>query len=203
MNRDAKILRLPPPIREQINRRLQNGHAGQQIVQWLNSLSEVNALMAAEFAGQPINQTNLVSWKRGGYRLWEAQQEALAAVALFRADATELSQAAGGPLADQVALCLIARLAVALRERGSRRKDAAGQWRRLRLLCALLVALRKGDHNAQWVRIERDKLDVKLKKFEEEEAARQREIENANKNPMECPMSQETRDELAEMLKRL
>ena len=182
MNPDAKILRLPPPIREQINRRLQNGQAAKQIVQWLNTLSEVNGLMAAEFAGQPINKNDLASWQRGRYRLWEAQQEALATVVLFGDDATELSQAAGGQLADQLALCLTARLAVALRERGSRRKDAAGQWQRLRLLCALLVALRKGDHNAQWVRIEREKLDVKLKQFEKEEAARQREIDSL-KNP--------------------
>ena len=62
---------------------------------------------------------------------------------------------------------------------------------------------REGDHNAQWLRIEREKLDVRLKKFEEEEAARQREIENANKDPGECPISQETRDEIAELIKRL
>jgi hypothetical protein len=36
----------------------------------------------------------------------------------------------------------------------------AGQLQRLRQLCGDLVALRKGDQNAQWLRIERQKLQM-------------------------------------------
>ena len=204
MTRDAKIARLPQPIREQINRRLQNGEAGQQIADWLDTLPEITALMAAEFDGRPINETNLVSWRLGGYRKWEAQQEALDAVRQFGADAAELTQAAGGQLADHLALCLTARIAVALREPAAGGDEAAGQWHRLRQLCADLVALRKGDHNAQWLRIEREKLDVELKAFEKEEAARKREIERTKrKDPKDWHISQEVRDRFAEELKRL
>ena len=203
MNRDAKIARLPQPIREQINRRLQNGEAGQQIAEWLNTLPEVKGAMAAEFGGQPINETNLLSWKLGGYRNWEAQQESLEAVRQFGADAAELAQAAGGQLADHLALCLTARIAVALREPASGGDDAAGQWQRLRQLCADLVALRKGDHNAQWLRIEREKLDVDLKEFEDAEAARKRELQKPNIDFKTYHVSQETRDRMREELNRL
>ena len=55
----------------------------------------------------------------------------------------------------------------------------ARQLQRLRQLCADLVALRKGDHNAQWLRIEREKLDLDLKQYNEEAAARQKEAEEA------------------------
>jgi hypothetical protein len=203
MNRNGKIARLPQPIREQINRRLQKGEAGKRIAEWLNMLSEVHGVMAAEFDGQPINQTNLASWKLGGYRVWEGQQEALEAVRQFGADAAELSQAAGGQLADHLALCLTARIAVALREPASGGDDPTGQLQRLRQLCADLVALRKGDHNAQWLRLEREKLDLELKEFQEEEAARKKQLEKPNIDFKTYHASQEVHDQVAAMLKNL
>jgi hypothetical protein len=175
MTRNGKIARLPQPVREQINRRLQDGSEGKQIVEWLNALPEARAVLEAEFEGQPINENNLSNWKLGGYRDWELQQEALDAVRRLGADATDLSQAAGGQLADQLALCLTARIAVALQHQLPGGDDPAGQLQRLRVLCADLVALRKGDHYAQWLRIEREKLDLELKKYEEQAAARQKE----------------------------
>ena len=191
MTRKGKIARLPQPIREQINRRLQNGEEGKQIAEWLNGLPEVIAVLAAEFDGQPISDVNLSNWKLGGYRDWEAQQEALEAVCRFGGDAAELSQAAGGQLADQLAVCLTARIAVALQRPPADGADPAEQLRLLRELCADLVALRKGDHNAQRLRIEREKLDLDLKKYDEEAAARKREIE-AVTNPKKGGLTPET-----------
>jgi len=174
MTRNGKIARLPQSIREQINRRLQNGDEGKQIVEWLNALPEVTAQLAAEFDGQPINEPNLSHWKLGGYRDWEAQQEALEAVRRFRADAPAWSRAAGRQLADELALCLTARILVALQQTPSAEDDPAGQLERLRQLGVDLARLRKGDHNAAWLRIERGKLDLQLKIYKDEAAARKR-----------------------------
>ena len=157
MTRRGKIARLPQTIREQINRRLQNGEEGGKIAEWLNTLPEVQALMTAEFDGQPINEPNLSHWKLGGYADWQEQQDSLDAVCRFGEDALELSQSASAPLADQLALCLTARLAVALRQRPDAAGDPAAQLQRLRHLCADLVRLRRGDHNAQWLRLEATK----------------------------------------------
>ena len=192
MTRHGKIARLPHPIREQINRRLQNGEANKQTAEWLNTLPEVRSLLEAEFDGQPINEVNLSNWKLGGYRDWEAQQEALDAVRRFGADAAELTQLAGGQLADQLAVCLTARIAVALQRPSSDGDDPAEQLRRLRQLCGDLVALRKGDHNAQWLRIEREKLDLDLKKYDEQAAARKK-AEEALKPTNKGGLSPETR----------
>ncbi|MGP8201658.1 MAG: hypothetical protein ACLQU4_19380 [Limisphaerales bacterium] len=191
MTRKGKIARLPQSIREQINRRLQNGEEGKRIAEWLNALPEVIALLAAEFDGQPINDVNLSNWKLGGYRDWEAQQEALEAVLRIGGDSAELSQAAAGQLADQLAICLTARIAVALQRPDGEGDDPAGQLRRLRELCADLVALRKGDHNAQWLRLEREKLDLELKKYDEQAAARKEEAAAA-KNPKKGGLTKET-----------
>jgi hypothetical protein len=184
MTRKGKIARLPQTIREQINLRLQDGAEGKQIAEWLNTLPQVRSLLAKEFDGQPINEVNLSNWKLGGYRDWEAQQEALEAARQFGADAAQLSRAApvsqlkqampGTQLADQLALCLTARIAVALKKLPSGEDDPAAQLEQLRQLCMRLVALRKGDHHAQWLQIERGKLDLQIKKYKEEAAARKR-----------------------------
>jgi hypothetical protein len=113
MTRNGKIARLPLAIREHINRRLQNGGEGKQIAEWLNTLPEVQALMTAEFDGQPINQNNVSNWKAGGYKDWEDQQEALATARSLAADAGELHEEGGGHLAlfsGNHALCVIVSL---------------------------------------------------------------------------------------------
>jgi hypothetical protein len=182
MTRHGKIARLPHMVREQINRRLQNSDEGGEILEWLNALPEVRAVMDTEFDGQPVSKMNLSNWRLGGYRDWEAQQEALAAVRQSGANAAEINQEAGGQLADQLAICVTARIAVALQKPPSTADDPAAELLRLRQLCADLVALRKGDHNAMRLRIEREKLDLELKRAAAEEALHNWEIEEA-KNP--------------------
>src|ERR1700689_5227547 len=116
MTRKGKIARLPQPIREQVNLRLQNGEEGKQIVEWLNTLPEVTAILATEFDGQPINEPNLSHWKSGGYRDWEEQQEALAAARSVSEEAGELGGGTGVQLTEHLALCLNARLPAPLRQ---------------------------------------------------------------------------------------
>jgi len=104
MTRRGKIARLPHPIRDQINQRLQNGEEGKHIAEWINTLPEVRSLMAAEFDSQPVSEANLSKWKLGGYRDWEEQKAALQAALLFHREAAQLSQAGGPQFADQLAL---------------------------------------------------------------------------------------------------
>jgi len=203
MTRDVGIARLPDTIREQINRRLQNGETAKEIGEWVNTQSEVKALMEAEFEGAPIVEAHLVSWKLGGYRHWQEQQEAMEAALQFGENAAEIGQASGGQLADHLALCMAARIAVALRKPPCAGDDAAGQLQRLRQLVGDLVALRKGDQSAQWLSIEREKLDSELRKFEEEEAARKRQLEKPKIDFKTYHASQEVHDQVAAMLKRI
>jgi len=74
----GKIGRLPKAIQEQVNRRLENSEKGRPMVAWLNSLPEVQAVLAAEFASQPIRQQNLSKWRKFGYKQWLWHQQALA-----------------------------------------------------------------------------------------------------------------------------
>ena len=164
--RKGKIARLPREIREQLNRRLDNGEPGKPLVAWLNALPEAQAVLAAEFGGKPVREQNLSEWKQGGYRDWQARQEALEVAGRLGEDAAAL-QAEGSPaLTDTLALWLAARYAVATRQVAG----AAGAegWRLLRELCADVVELRRGDHHAERLRIERERLDRERERTEEE-----------------------------------
>src|ERR1039458_9199072 len=98
MTRTGKIARLPREIREQLNRRLQDGQPGTQLVAWLNALPEAQAMLEREFVGCSISEQNLSEWKQGGYRDWLARQEVLAQVRELAADAEELAGGTpGGP----------------------------------------------------------------------------------------------------------
>jgi len=178
MTRNGKIARLPQTIRDQINLRLQDGEEARPIADWLNALPKVKALLKAEFDGQPVNENNISNWKLGGFREWLEHQETRAAVHRFAASAAGLRRAApadrrkkpgpGDLITDQLALCLAGQLAVALAELPSAKEDPDGHSERVRLLCARLVALRKGDHDAQWLQIERDRLALLTKKYNDE-----------------------------------
>ena len=165
MTRRGKIARLPLDIREKVNRRLEDGVEGKQIVEWLNSLPKVRALLAAEFDGQPVNEPNLSHWKAGGYRDWQEHQEALEATRQFVSDAEELSEAADGKLAEKLAVCLAARIAVAMRHLPSPEEDPKGHLDSLHRLCADVSRMRKADHDAECLRIKREKLALDLKQF--------------------------------------
>jgi len=124
------------------------------------------------------------------------------AVRRFGTDAAELSHAAGAQLADQLAVCLTARIAMALQRTTSAEDDPAKQLRQLRELCADLVALRRGDHNTQWLRIERDKLDLDFKKYDEQAAARKK-AQEAVKQTNKGGLTKETLDLIERELKLL
>ena len=193
MARNGKIARLPNAIREQINLRLQDGGEGKKIAEWLNTLPEVTSLMTAEFDGQPVSAANLSNWKLGGYRDWEEQQAALETALQFQSEAVQLSQAGGPQVIEQLALCLTARLAIALRPSFAGSDDPAERLEQLRRLRRDVVALRKGDHDEQWVKIQRDKLDLELKKFEHQAALQKSRMEPRFRRPRpECGITDET-----------
>jgi len=73
--RTGKIARLPKPIREQLNARLENGEPGTALVTWLNQLPEVQKIITDQFAGLPIRPQNLSEWRQGGYQDWLRHQQ--------------------------------------------------------------------------------------------------------------------------------
>jgi hypothetical protein len=184
MTRNGKIARLPLAIREELNQRLQNGEQGKQLVEWLNSLPKVQAVMKAHFEGRPIGEPNLSEWKNGGYLSWEADHQTLDAVTSLVEGANDLQKAAKDGLTDRLGLFLAAKMAVELRQVDSV-PDAAEKakvWRELR---GSLVALQRGEINSERLRLERQKYAERLRKDQAEERRRRQESQKPKMTPEE------------------
>ncbi|MGB8340142.1 MAG: hypothetical protein WCE51_01015 [Chthoniobacterales bacterium] len=164
--RNGKIARLPRAIRQELNLRLDNGEQGRQLVAWLNSLPEVQGILASEFGGKPIREQNLSEWRQGGYRDWTAQQEAIDIAQRLSEDAAEWTSEGRAPLTDSLAHFLVARYALATR----RVAETGGRegWRLLREMCGDVVELRKGDHSAQRLQIEQERLTLEKERSEKQ-----------------------------------
>ncbi len=72
----GKVARLPLAVREELNRRLFQGDAESDVLEWLNSDPVAVQSLAALFDGAPIMPSHLASWKRTGYVEWAERQTA-------------------------------------------------------------------------------------------------------------------------------
>jgi hypothetical protein len=167
MTRNGKIARLPREVRELLNRRLDNGELGTQLVDWLNSLPEVQAVLTKDFGGRPVTDGNVSEWKTGGYRDWQLQQQTLELVRHMEADAVELAQASKARLTDLLAQRLAARCVVLWQTLNQSSDMDEVDEQRLRELCADLIALRKGDHSAERLNLERQRLEFEREQLRE------------------------------------
>jgi hypothetical protein len=159
-SRVGKIARLPLVIRQQLNQRLQNGEPGQALIQWLNGLPEVQAVLAAHFHGQPIVKQNLSAWKQGGYLDWEEEQSALEAVATVFEHSDGLQQVAKDGLIDRMTLVLTAKMAIEIKRLHSE-KDGEKKSKIWRELIGSLVLLRRGNFQGERVLVEKEKLSFR------------------------------------------
>jgi hypothetical protein len=157
MTRKGKIARLPREIRELLNHRLEDGEPGVTLVEWLNSQRKVRSVLKAEFGGNPINEQNLTEWKQGGFVEWQQHQDMLVQARELAANAGELDKACDGSLADRVSSMLAVRYAALLGTLQSATGERVDDWKMLREVCSDLTALRKGDHSAARVQIQRYK----------------------------------------------
>lgn len=203
MTRTGKIARLPRDIREQLNRRLSDGELGTNLVDWLNSLTGVQAVLKAEFDGRPISEQNLSEWKQGGYREWLIQQEAIELVRHMDADSHELNQASKVRLTDLLAQRLAARYVVAAKTLSESDTEGEIDLKLLREFCNDLVALRKGDHSQERLKLDRERLEqaereLKLKREEKIETGIDAMIEESRHNPKLCAAVEQLREALKE-----
>ena len=166
LTHNGKIGRLPKAVQEQLNRRLENGEKGGPLVAWLNSLPEVQAVLAAEFEGKPIREQNLSEWRKGGYKNWLWRQEALEMAREMAAETGELQPADAPPLTDQMAGWITVRYLLAIRKLMN--VGSEPDLKVLREFCHDVVAVRRGDHSAARLKMEQDRLEREREKTEEE-----------------------------------
>ena len=153
-SRSGKIARLPQDLRDQLNRRLQNGEQSDTLLPWLNNLPEVKTLLAAEFNSHPINRQNLSEWRKGGYRDWLVRQEALQFMQNIETDTTVAAQPLNANITDKLARWLALQYAAAARSLHC--DNPKSNWNRLREFSSDICRLRRGELHAQHLQIKRD-----------------------------------------------
>src|SRR5438034_1048840 len=134
--RIGKIARLPKEIREQLNQRLENGELGTALIMWLNTLPEVQKILAEQFAGQAIRAQNLSQWKNGGYQDWLRHQLLREQTRWTTEQSKDLesdTDANSISIAENVALVMSAELAIHVQALGAI-TDPKVRFRQFRLL---------------------------------------------------------------------
>jgi hypothetical protein len=168
MSRVGKIARLSQYLREQLNRRIEDGEPGRDLVKWLNSCEAVQETLDEHFGGRPISEQNLSEWKQGGFKDWQHHQETRALARGFLAEAEELEEEIGEtPLTDRLSEMVALALARLLREAVSGEKGPAQRIAILEI-AREFARLRRQDHQTE--RLGREQEIWEQKQAEKHEA---------------------------------
>jgi hypothetical protein len=170
MTRTGKIARLPQALRDELNQRLQDGRKGVELVQWLNGLPEVQAILAAQFQGQPISPVNLTEWKQGGYPAWQREQAKREGLALFVEDSRRLLGMGQDDLAGHMARFLSVNMALEL-QRLDAMPDGPEKSKTWREMLGSLVLLRRGNFQGERLVLEREKIGLRREWHKKEREA--------------------------------
>lgn len=170
--RTGKIARLPHAIREQVNTRLQDGEPADDLVEWLNSLPEVQSVLNDHFNGSPINKGNFHEWKRGGYRDWKANQDALDMAERFIDEDAPACQTAAAGLIDKLVRWLAIQFAAATQNLDPESPEATARLAAFYQLAAGISRFRRDNLNAdrtqiqrEWLALERENADFLREKL--------------------------------------
>jgi hypothetical protein len=171
MTRNGKIARLPYSIREVLNRRLRDGEQGKGLVDWLNSSQEVREVLADEFGGRAISEQNLSEWKQGGYEDWVRHQQTREWVQKLADESADLEEVAGDfSVADWLSAPLAVALGRWIHELATAANNDPKQRNSLLALTREVTELRRSDHTAERLRIDRERWET------EQEEKRQKEL---------------------------
>jgi hypothetical protein len=114
MQRKGKIARLPTALRTELNQRLAANEDGAALLDWLNASPDVQAVLARDFAGEPVTKQNLYEWRNGGFAESQTRQELFAQAGDLAANAAESDAPACGNLIGHLVALLAVRYAALL-----------------------------------------------------------------------------------------
>jgi hypothetical protein len=100
--RRSKIARCSRVVREQLNRLLDDGKQGPEILAWLNGLPEVVTLIKDEWQGFAVSDNNLSQWFKTGFQDWLRDQAAIEETAAKAELSLRIAKAAGVSMSEGV-----------------------------------------------------------------------------------------------------
>jgi len=173
LTRNGKIARLPLAVRQELNRRLDDGEQGKDLVVWLNALPKVQAIVAAEFGGNAIREQNLSEWKQGGYQEWLRQEETRSLVSKLTEQSDDLDEAADGmEISDRYASVLSVEFVALTKKLLEEKTDTKERWQCLREVFRELTQLRRDGSRAMRTVIKRERWNRAVEREDEEDLER-------------------------------
>jgi hypothetical protein len=154
----SKISRFSRPLREELNRRLDNGETNNCILLWINSIPEVQEICASHYNGAPIIKQNLLEWRKSGFAHWQLCQTALRFTQQTAFD--DLDEYALDKIAHNLTRALQIRYAALAASLPPPGKNYDTELKRLGELCSNITALRRNDLSAGRLTIEQERLDL-------------------------------------------
>jgi hypothetical protein len=194
----GKIGRLPKYIRDQLNRRIEDGEPGKELVKWLNGLSGVQRILKEQFGGRAVTEQNLSEWKQGGHQEWLRHREAREKLRWMTERADDLEDEAGEvEISDRLGSILAVELASLAEKLLEEVTDPKERWRHLQEVLRELRHLRHEDHNGQRNQLQRQRWEREVERQDEEDLKREKK-EHKNRLIDMCfsPMKQQTMAEL-------
>ncbi|HEV2692119.1 MAG TPA: hypothetical protein VG347_04420 [Verrucomicrobiae bacterium] len=181
MSRNGKIARLPKAIRDQLNKNLEDGMPGVRLVEWLNSLPEVQQVLTEQFDGRAINEVNLTEWKGGGFLDWQARQDMKSHALELAEEAQDLKSAMPGVLAEHLNIIVAGRFAELLNQwNGDVDEGFMKKLKALRLLSHEVAVQRRGDQRAaDGQRADRQQADMQTCRQEKLKLDREKFVEES------------------------
>ena len=188
MTRNGKIARLPKHIREELNRKLDDGEKGLKLIEWLNGLPEVQKMLASDFEGRPITSSNLTEWKNGGFLDWQARREAREIIEEWQAEDPDST-----PSTELFTSMLMTHYAAAIRHSNAdTAEEPRERLKRLGKSLREMARLHRCEIGREQVALMREKLELQRAKMRNQSAPDSVEAEEAERHL-----------EKAEMVKRM
>jgi hypothetical protein len=168
MARNGKIARMSLDIRNELNRRLQDGEPGGTLLKWLNGLKPVQDILKQHFSGMPISEQNLSEWRQGGYKDWLRLEAARDFIDNMSEQSGELDEAAGGELiSDRFGSILATEMAQLAMKFLEQEDDLEKRWNRLKEINREFSRMRRDDHRGVRTWIKRAQWEQQQERAEE------------------------------------
>lgn len=159
-----------------MNRRLEDGEPGPQLLAWLNANPVAQEILVRDFGRREISEQNLSEWRQDGFKDWQRHQEACDHVRRLADCAEALGEVAeGSHITDRLATVFAVELFKLIEHRLEQGGDEQERIRCLREGLREIRLLRRGDHNAMRLQMELERWERQREREDEEWPERVRE----------------------------
>jgi hypothetical protein len=151
------------------NLRLQDGEGGPAVLDWLNSLPQVQEIVREQFGGVPVSKQNLSEWRAGGYQDWLRREESLGTVRELMEREEGVNAAANEEdLGDWLSVALSLELVKTTEALLAEKTDPHERWKLLREILPQLAVLRREDHRGRRVRMAEERWERETERLDDE-----------------------------------